>query len=45
MEHNVYSYKQFEYILKKNKAGLEEQHLNAPVPTNHVNMRGSGYYK
>lgn len=45
MEYNVYRYKQFESILRKNKAGLEEKQLNAPLPTNHVNMRGRGYFK
>lgn len=44
MDHDVYSYKRFEYILKRNKKGIEETHDDPPVPTDHANMRGRSYF-
>ena len=47
LEHSVFSYRRFESILKHNQITQpdDEPCLFAPVPTGHVNMRGSGYFK
>lgn len=49
MEYKVFSYHKFEAILKRNslKASADEPAFcfDAPVPTNHANMRGSDYFK
>jgi len=48
MECRVFSYHKFEAILKHNdlKASSDEPSLSfeAPVPTNHENMRGKDYF-
>lgn len=45
----VFSYRKFEAILKHNslKFSADEStfRYDAPVPTNHANMRGSNYFK
>ena len=47
LEHSVFSYRRFESILNHNQITQpdDEPCLFAPVPTGHVNMRGSGYFK
>ena len=49
LECKVFSYSKFEAILKRNsfKASADEPafYFDAPVPTNHANMRGSDYFK
>ena len=49
MECKVFSYSKFEAILKRNslKASADEPAFcfDAPIPTNHANMRGSDYFK
>ena len=47
LENRVFSYKKFEAILKNNylHQADDEPSLFAPVPTDHANMRGNGYFK
>jgi hypothetical protein len=47
LENRVFSYKKFEAILKNNylHQADDEPGLFAPVPTDHANMRGNGYFK
>ena len=51
LEFRIFSYKKFETILKKNATEESSDELSicscsdAPVPTDHANMRGSGYYQ
>lgn len=47
LDNRVFTYKKFEAILKHNyiTQSDDEPCLFAPVPTNHVNMRGSDYFK
>lgn len=49
IEYRVFSYRKFEAILKHNSltASADEPafRYDAPVPTGHVNMRGSDYYR
>ena len=47
LENRVFSYKRFEAILKNNylHQADDEPGLFAPVPTDHANMRGNGYFK
>ena len=47
LEYRVFSYKRFEAILKHNRITQpdDEPGLFAPVPTDHANMRGNGYFK
>lgn len=49
LECRVFSYRKFEAILKRNslEASADEPvfSYDAPVPTNHANMRGSSYFK
>ena len=47
LENGVFAYKRFEAILKHNHITRtdEEPSLFAPVPTDHANMRGNGYFK
>lgn len=46
LENNVFNYKGFEKILKNNSLmrANDEPCETAPVPTNHANMRGNGYF-
>lgn len=47
LENRVFTYKKFEAILKNNylHQADDEPGLFAPVPTDHANMRGNGYFK
>ena len=47
LENRVFTYKKFEAILKNNylHQADDEPSLFAPVPTDHANMRGNGYFK
>jgi hypothetical protein len=47
LDNRVFTYKKFEAILKHNyiTQSDDEPCLFAPVPTDHVNMRGSDYFK
>lgn len=49
LEYKVFTYRKFEAILKHNslKASADEPafRFDAPVPTNHENMRGSSYFQ
>ena len=47
LENRVFSYKKFEAILRNNylHQADDEPGLFAPVPTDHANMRGNGYFK
>ena len=47
LENRVFAYKKFEAILKNNylHQADDEPGLFAPVPTDHANMRGNGYFK
>ena len=47
LENRVFTYKKFEKILKNNylHRADDEPCLFAPVPTDHANMRGNGYFK
>lgn len=47
IEYKVFSYRQFEAILKRNQlyaASEESVNMTAPTPTSHGNMRGKGYF-
>jgi hypothetical protein len=47
LENRVFTYKKFEAILRNNylHQADDEPGLFAPVPTDHANMRGNGYFK
>ena len=47
LENRVFTYRKFEAILKNNhlRQAEDEPCLFAPVPKDHANMRGSGYFK
>ena len=47
LDNRIFTYKKFEAILKNNHLtqSSDEPCLFAPVPTDHANMRGSGYFK
>jgi hypothetical protein len=47
LDNRIFTYKKFEAILKNNylTQSSDEPCLFAPVPTDHANMRGSGYFK
>lgn len=47
MEYHVFSYSKFESILRNNYLHSSDDEVassDAPVPTNHANMRGSSYF-
>lgn len=47
IEYKVFSYRQFEAILKRDQlyaASEESVNMTAPTPTSHGNMRGKGYF-
>ena len=47
LDNRIFTYKKFEAILKHNymMQSEDEPSLFAPTPTDHANMRGSGYFK
>lgn len=47
LQHKIFAYKKFEAMLKHNALHSSEDEpalLEAPVPSNHENMRGPGYF-
>ena len=47
LENRIFSYRKFEAILKNNALHADDDEpslFDAPVPTDHVNMRGPGYF-
>ena len=47
LENRIFTYRKFEAILRHNHMMQSEDEpcLFAPTPTNHVNMRGNGYFR
>lgn len=45
LEHGIFQGKRFESVLKNNLFMVPDVATEAPVPTNHENMRGNNYYQ